>query len=226
MTDLHEAGRRVFLACGRCAWAPRTIGGRDLLWWLIESGFVERTPDTLPLPAARLLGNPQSTGHGGGHDLHYRTLRALGVELLGRYLGADGSRVQLADDLEASVEFGDARWADIRKYIDDLCAKKGLPRPAYDIPPPLRIKSRPELDLVRENIGTVIWTTGYRPEYGWVNFPVLDDMGFPAQTDGRTKVPGLYFVGVHWMRKHKSAILYGVGEDAELVTRHLIENRR
>jgi hypothetical protein len=45
------------------------------------------------------------------------------------------------------------------------------------------------------------------------------------QVDGRTAVPGLYFVGVHWMRKNKSAILYGVGEDAEIVARHIVETR-
>jgi putative flavoprotein involved in K+ transport len=71
----------------------------------------------------------------------------------------------------------------------------------------------------------VIWTSGYRPDYGWVKFPVCDDMGFPVQTDGRTKVPGLYFMGVHWMRKNKSSILYGVGEDAEVVARQIVEAR-
>jgi putative flavoprotein involved in K+ transport len=58
-----------------------------------------------------------------------------------------------------------------------------------------------------------------------VKVPVFDDMGFPVQVDGRAAVPGLYFVGVHWMRKNKSAILYGVGEDAEIVARHILENR-
>ena len=72
--------------------------------------------------------------------------------------------------------------------------------------------------------GTVIWTSGYRPEYDWVKFPVFDEMGFPVQVDGRTSVPGLYFVGVNWMRKMKSAVLYGVGEDAEVVARHIVGN--
>jgi putative flavoprotein involved in K+ transport len=208
-----------------CPWAPRRIGGRDLVWWLVESGFTERTPDQLPSPASRLVGNPQATGHGGGHDLHYRTLHEKGVELLGRFVGAEGSTLHFADDLAASVDFGDARWADIRGYIDACCVRTGMPRPIYDLPPPMRIETRTELDLAREGIGTVIWTSGYRPEYGWVEFPVFDDMGFPIQTDGRTSVPGLYFVGVHWMRKLKSAILAGVGEDAEIVARQIVESR-
>jgi putative flavoprotein involved in K+ transport len=223
--ELHEAGRKVFLACGRCPWVPRRVGGRDIVWWFRESGFFDRTPDQLVSPAARLVGNPQTTGHDGGHDLNYRTLHATGIELLGRFLGADGSRLHFADDLAASVDFGDARWADIRGWIDQLCATTDIPKPAYDIPAPMRIKTRTEIDLVREGIGTVIWTSGYRPEYGWVKFPVFDEMGFPIQVDGHTSVPGLYFMGVHWMRKNKSAILYGVGEDAEVVARQIVENR-
>jgi putative flavoprotein involved in K+ transport len=223
--ELHEAGQKVFLACGRCPWVPRRVGGRDIVWWFIESGFMDRSPDKLPSPTARLVGNPQTTGHDGGHDLNFRTLRATGVELLGRFLGADGPTLHFADDLAASVDFGDARWAEIRGWIDQLCARTDVPKPAYDIPPPMRIKTRTEIDLVREGIGTVIWTSGYRPEYGWVKLPVFDEMGFPVQVDGRTAVHGLYFVGVHWMRKNKSAILYGVGEDAEIVARQIVENR-
>jgi len=224
--ELHESGRKVFLACGRCPWIPRRLAGHDLVWWMIESGFVDRTPDKLPSPTARLVGNPQATGHGGGHDLHFRTLHEMGVELLGRFMGAEGSTVRFADDLAASVDFGDARWADVRAYIDACCAREGMPQPEYDIPPPMRIKTRTELDVAREGIGSVIWTSGYRPEYGWVRFPVFDDMGFPIQTDGRTNVPGLYFMGVHWMRKLKSSILHGVGEDAEIVARQILESRR
>jgi putative flavoprotein involved in K+ transport len=223
--ELHQAGRRVFLACGRCPWVPRRVDGRDIIWWFKESGFADRTPDTLPTPAARLVGNPQTTGHEGGHDLNFRTLHATGVELLGRFLGADGSTLQFADDLAASVDFGDARWAEIRAWIDRLCARTGIPRPDYDIPPPMRIKTRTKIDVVREGITSVIWTSGFRPDYGWMKFPVFDAMGFPVQVDGQTSVPGLYFMGVHWMRKNKSAVLYGVGEDADVVARHIVENR-
>jgi len=223
--ELHAAGRKVFLACGRCPWVPRRVGGRDFIWWFNESGFFDRTPGQLASPAERLVGNPQATGHDGGHDLNFRTLHATGIELLGRFLGADGSTVHFADDLADSVDFGDGRWADIRGWIGRCCARGDIPEPDYEIPAPMRIKTRTEIDVVRDGIGTVIWTSGYRPHYDWVKFPVFDDMGFPVQVDGRTTVPGLYFVGVHWMRKNKSAILYGVGEDAEIVARYIVENR-
>ncbi len=223
--ELHEAGRTVLLACGRCPWAPRVIGGRDLFWWLAETGFGDRTPDMLPSPMARLVGNPQATGHGGGHDLHYRTLHERGVELLGRYAGSDGSRIFFADDLAASVDFGDARLRDLWKYVESYCAASGTPIPDFDWPAPLRLDTRTEIDIAGDDVAAVIWTSGYRPDYGWVKFPVLDDMGFPMQTDGRTDVPGLYFMGVPWMRKNKSPILFGVGEDAEVVARQIVGPR-
>jgi len=224
--ELHDAGRRVVLACGRCPWLPRRTGDWDTVVWMHRSGFVERTPDMLPSPASRLVGNSQATGRNGGRDLNFRTLHRDGVELVGRFLGAEGDTVRFADDLAASVDFGDARWAELRVYIDRHCARNGIPVPGYDIPPPMRISTRQSFDLKKEGITSVIWTSGYRPEYGWVKADVFDDMGFPIQKDGRSPVPGLYFVGVHWMRKQKSAILYGVGEDAEIVARQIVEERR
>src|SRR5438552_11311696 len=68
--ELHQAGRKVILSCGRCPWAPRRMGGQDLVWWVVESGWWQRTPDQLPSPAARLTGNPHKTGHVGANSLH------------------------------------------------------------------------------------------------------------------------------------------------------------
>ncbi|MHB8611008.1 MAG: NAD(P)-binding domain-containing protein [Candidatus Dormibacteraceae bacterium] len=223
--ELHEAGRRVFIACGRCPWAPRRVDGRDIVWWAIKTGFLDRTSDKLPSPASRLVANLVTTGHGGGHDLHMRTLHAMGVELLGHFAGADGRKVRFADDLAASADFSDARLADLWKVMETYGASVGAAPPPLELQP-FRVKSRTELDLVKEGIASVIWTSGYRPDYGWVKIPVFDDMGFPLQTDGRSNVPGLYFMGVHWMRKNKSSILYGTGEDAEIVARQIVETLR
>src|SRR5947207_2776575 len=82
----------------QCPWGPRRIGGRDIVWWAAQSGFLDRTPATLPGPAARLVGNIVTTGHGGGHDLHLRTLEQMGVELLGRFRGAEANKIGFADD--------------------------------------------------------------------------------------------------------------------------------
>ena len=222
--ELHRAGRKTFLACGRAPWAPRRMGGHDLMWWMVESGFWNRTVAQLPSPAARLLSNPQTTGQGGGRDLNYRTLHAMSLELVGRYVGADQHKVYFADDLAESIRAGDDLARMLMKWVEALCEVRGLDVP-WDVPPPLDIAGRTELDIDAEGISTVIWTTGYRPDYGWVHFPVFDEMGFPIQQDGRSAVPGLYFMGVHFQRKAQSAVLYGVGEDAEVVARQIVEAR-
>jgi len=223
--ELHDAGRKVYLGCGRAPWAPRRLGDHDLVWWIIESGFWNRTPAQLPSPAARLVSNPLTTGHGGGRDLHYRTLHASGVELLGRYVGADDRKAYFADDLAQSMQAGDDLTRAFMKWVAALCDKRGI-EPPWEVPGPANFTSSTELDFDAEGITSVIWTSGFRPDYGWVHAPVFDDMGFPLQTDGRSEVPGLYFMGVHFQRKAQSAVLYGAGEDAEVVVNHIVENRR
>lgn len=222
--ELHATGRKVFLSCGRAPWAPRRMGGRDLVWWIIETGWWQRKLTDLPSPAGRLLSNPLATGHAGGHDLHLRTLHELGVELLGRYSGAEGSKVHFGDDLAELITAGDTLSGAFKKRVDALAEQRGMPAP-WEMPPAPEFRSRTEVDLAREGVKTVIWTTGFRPGYDWVRFPVFDDMGFPVQEEGRSSVPGLYFMGVHFQRKAQSAVLYGVGEDAQVVAEHIKENR-
>lgn len=221
--ELHNAGRRVVLACGSAPWAPRRFGGHDLVWWLVESGFTERTVADLPSPSARLLSNPLASGHDGGHDLHYRTLHDAGVELVGRFTGAGDGKVHFSD-VNDIVAGGDFLAGTLKKWFDALCDKRGLPRP-WELPRRFEIAAPRELDLEREGISTVIWTTGYRPDYDWVRFPVFDDMGYPVQTEGRSAVEGLYFMGVHFQQRSRSATLYGVKDDAEVLARHIVEDR-
>lgn len=220
--ELHQSGRKVILACGRCPWAPRRWGGRDMVWWTVESGWWNRTAST---PQARLIGNVLNTGHDGGHDLNFRTLHESGVELVGHFVGAENGTVQMADDLDQTVAASDELAGMFKKRIDAYCETAGIAN-EWVMPPPLKIPARTSVDLAAEGITTVIWTTGFRPDYGWVHAPVFDEMGFPSQVDGRTSVPGLYFMGVHFQRKAQSAVLYGVGEDAQLVAEHIVENPR
>jgi pyridine nucleotide-disulfide oxidoreductase len=224
--EIHEAGRDVFLACGRAPWVPRRLEGRDVLAWLAETRFLETSLAELPTPQARLVANVQATGHGGGHDLHYRVLQAWGVNLLGHFLGANGRRASFANDLAESVAFGDARYNDLRDLITKTCATSGIDPPEMPDPIPFRSDTPSSLDLT--HVGSVIFTSGFRPDYKrWVAFPdAFDEFGFPIQVDGAsTVVDGLYFVGVHFLRKRKSSLLYGVGEDATIVVRAIAERR-
>jgi putative flavoprotein involved in K+ transport len=220
--ELHEAGREVFLACGRAPWAPRQADGRDIVSWLRETTFFDMSVDMLPSPAARLVANLLVSGAQGGHDLHYRTLQTKGVQLLGRFTGVEGHHARFAADLADSVAFGDARYAEVRATLRNQLAAKGMPVPELPDPPPFC--ADPPLGLDLDDFGAVIWTTGFRPDYAhWVRFPaVVDAMGFPLTHDGAsTVVPGLYFCGVHFLRKRKSSTLFGVGEDAAIVAQSI-----
>jgi len=223
--ELVLAGRRVVLACGRAPWVPRRAGGRDIVDWLVDSGFMNQTLADLPSPAARFGANPQATGTRGGHDLHTRTLAALGVDLAGHLAGIadDGATAVFADDLADSVAFGDARHADLRTRIHTWCAAQGLPAPAMPDPPPFDASGAlRSLDL--RGVGAVILTAGYRPGYrSWIEHPdAFDAMGFPVQVDGASSlVQGLHFVGVHFLRRAKSALLMGVGADATVIADHI-----
>ncbi|MEO8476242.1 MAG: NAD(P)-binding domain-containing protein [Actinomycetota bacterium] len=216
--ELHEAGREVFLACGRAPWVPRRVGGRDIFWWILEIGFMAMPLSSLPDPAAgRLESNPLATGHGGGHDLHLRTLRAMGVTLLGHFEGADGGVARFAQDLGDIVAWGDQRHVLLMGLIEKTAAARGI---AVDIEPPTPFDPASPATLDLAGFGAVVLTGGFRPDYrSWLPWPdAFDDLGFPIQHDGAsTVVPGLSFVGVHFLRTRKSSLLMGVGEDAAVV---------
>ena len=215
--ELRAAGRDVFLACGRAPWAPRRLNGRDVVHWLYEAGFYDQPTSELPSPAARLTANVQLSGHGGGRDLNYRTLRAAGVTLVGHFLGAEDGALHFASDLADSVEFGDARYHDTRRLILDHCDRNGIDRPDLPDPPPFDAAAPTRLDL--RGVGAILYTCGFRPDYSsWLKLDAFDELGFPVHVDGASStVPGLYFCGVHFLRKRKSSLLMGVGEDAAIV---------
>ena len=220
--ELHLAGREVFLACGRAGWVPRRLNGNDFAWWLDASGALDDRVEDLPEPGARLWGNVQASGHDGGHDLHYRTLHAMGVTLVGHLVGADGHDALFASDLDATMSWADQRHAKIVDGFRKHAAAAGLPWEELDPPEPIDAEPLERIPLGR--LGAVVFTTGFRPDYGsWVEFPgAFDRMGFPVHRDGAsTVVPGLWFVVVHFLRKRKSSLLIGVGEDAAIVARQI-----
>jgi putative flavoprotein involved in K+ transport len=217
--ELHRSGRDVTLACGKAGWAPRRVEERDIVSWLIETPFLEASVDDLPSPVARLAANFQTSGRDGGRDLNYRTLLADGVRLAGRLLGADDTSVRFAPDLHESVAWGDARYADLCNLLKQAASASGRPPPT--LPEPTPFGADPVGEIRARNLGAVVFTTGYRPRYReWVQLPdAFDDLGFPIQRDGASAaVPGLYFMGTHFLRKRKSSTLFGMGEDAAIVS--------
>ena len=221
--ELCQAGRDVVLSCGRAPWAPRRLGGRDIFWWIVETGFLDQPVGSLPSPEARLFANILASGHGGGHDLHLRTLRAMGVTLVGHFVGASDHQARFAPDLADSAAWGDARHERLLDLARKLVAERGLPMP--DVPAPVPFDGQAPESVSLAGVGAVIFTGGFRPDYrSWLPWPgAFDELGFPIQRDGAsTVVEGLYFVGVHFLRKRKSSLLYGVGEDAAIVARAIV----
>jgi len=215
--ELHEAGRDVVIACGKAPTVVRRFGGHDTLWWLAEIGFHEQTLEAAGGPRARLGANPLATGHGGGHDLGYRTLQASGVELVGHFEGATGTEIRFTDDLAASVAWGDERFQMMMGAIGKLIADRGLD---VELPTLEPFVCDPATSIPADRFSTVLCTGGFRPDYGrWIPWPnAFDETGFPIQSDGEsTEVDGLFFMGVHFLRKRKSSILWGAGEDANVV---------
>jgi len=221
--ELREAGREVVLACGKAPWVPRRLDGRDIVWWLTQVGFFDQTVDALPTPAARLAANPQASGHGGGHDLHVRTLQAMGVTLTGHFLGVERGLAHFAPDLQESVAWGDQRFLELLGMFERFAVENELDLPLIDRPEAFAADAPEWLDL--SDFGVVIFASGFRPGYSsWLPWPeAFDELGFPLQRDGVSAVvPGLFFVGVPFLRTRKSSLLFGMGEDATVVSGHIL----
>ncbi|MGW7274595.1 flavin-containing monooxygenase [Streptomyces sp. NPDC054864] len=226
--ELLRAGREVHLAVSKQAAAPRRYRGHDLGWWLLQ--VFQHGPEVgvelkLPSPAARFAGNPMVSGQGGGHSIDLRQFARDGMRLYGRVESADGTTVRFSDDLEDRLVFAETQFdKQYRLLFDAYNAAAGIDAPPDDRPVP-EDSSVPatstELDLAAAGIGSVVWATGYQLDFGWVDLPVFDEWGYPQHVRGVTTHPGLYAVGLPWLHTVGSAVLAGVGADAEHVAEHI-----
>ncbi len=231
--ELHEAGRDVWLCVGRAGRLPRRWRGRDCIAWQRDMGYLDRTPEMLESPEARFRADPHLTGRNGGCTLSLHDFHRRGIRLLGRLTGCDGERASFDGGLHAEMRFADEFAARIVAEFDRHIREHGI-----DAPPPAPDElaggppadgampdMRRELDLAAAGIKSVVWAAGYRHDFSWVEAPVLDEAGYPVAPGGVSACPGLYFAGLNWMTRRKSGILWGVGEDACSVARHLAGRR-
>ena len=221
--ELLDAGRRVYLSLSRHRRGPRRYRGRDFLWWLSALGL-DRTP-------VEQRGPDQSpfviSGAKGGHTIDFRDFAARGMVLLGRAEPAHDGVMAFAADLADSLANGDAFHDRFLTLADshvaghrldmpeDRAARVRLPDPPCVTDPIRRIELR------EAGISTVIWATGYRYDFDWIDLPVLDPHGAPLHRRGVTDVPGLYFLGLSWLYRMTSSFLSGVGEDAAYLAEHI-----
>jgi putative flavoprotein involved in K+ transport len=218
--ELYQHGRQVFLCTGSAGRVPRRYRGTDIIAWLDQAGLFDLTPEQLPPGMSKFEGIPHFSGANGGHTLNLHQFARDGVRLLGHLRGAANHKVALAPDLHENLAKIDQFEREVLTMIDGYILEHGLDAPPEDVPQLRGGYEQPiveELDLKAAGINTVIWAMGYTFDYSFVKLPARDEDGFPIQTNGVSRHPGLYFVGMPWMPSERSGFLLGVGEAAQRI---------
>jgi putative flavoprotein involved in K+ transport len=227
--ELRAAGRDVTIAVGRHTRVPRTYRGMDIYWWLDRLGLLDKRIDEMPDPVlARREPSLQLVGRPDRRSLDLASLQADGVRIVGRLVGVEGHRLRLASDLATTVADSQRRMDRLVARVDAHIATNGLAAEVLAAEPSRPIADTsgvPELDVRTAGIRSVVWATGYRRSYPWLQLPVLDQDGEIGQQGGRTRVPGLYVLGQRFQHHRSSNFIGGVGRDAAVVA-GLITGRR
>jgi putative flavoprotein involved in K+ transport len=225
--EIRRSGRRVLLSVGEHVRLPRTYRGRDVLWWMSVSGVWDQRYDELDdLQRARRLPSPQLVGTPERATLDLNALTAAGVELVGRLSAIRDGRALFSGGLRNQFALADLKMERLLDTFDDWatnCAGD------LEAGPPERFEpthapaaSRLHLDFASGEIRAVVWATGFRPDYTWLDVPVVDRKGELRHDGGVvTEAPGLYAIGLPVLRRRKSTFIHGAEDDAREVTDHL-----
>ncbi|WP_454620196.1 MSMEG_0569 family flavin-dependent oxidoreductase [Bradyrhizobium cenepequi] len=226
--DLHLAGRKVHLAVGSAPRCPRLYRGRDAVDWLDDLGQYDLPVDQHPLrEKVRKNANHYLTGRDGGRDIDLRKFALEGMTLYGRLKDARGTRLALGDDLQTNLDNADRVYNGICGLIDDHIATGGIDAPLTPHYAPLwsPAETPTELDLNAAGITSIIWTTGFRSDWSWVDLPMFDGAGYPTHKRGITSVDGAYVIGLPWLYTWGSGRFVGIGRDTEFVAEHIVGRR-
>jgi putative flavoprotein involved in K+ transport len=229
--ELARSGRRVLLAVGKHLRVPRSYRGRDLFFWLERMGrLAERASEMRDLAAAKRVPSYQLVGRSDGAGVDLAALQARGVQLTGRVTGIDGQRVSFADDLEQSTAHADQRMTRLLDRIDAYALATGLSAEIERAvrPEPVRVRrTSPRVHLAHAAISSVIWATGFRRSYPWLQVPgACDRDGELLHSGGVLQVGGLFALGLRFMRRRDSHFIDGVGRDAEELVHDVIASLR
>jgi putative flavoprotein involved in K+ transport len=220
--ELQRSGRPVTLSVGEHVRMPRTYRGRDVLWWMDASGVWDQRYDEVDdLARARRLPSPQLVGTPERATLDLNALMAIGVELVGRWGSVRDGRALFSGGLRNVFALADLKLERLLDAFDEWARAAGLDA---ELDPPERFASteaprspRWQIDLRSGEILTVIWATGFRPDYRWLDVPVLDAKGHLRHDGGVVEHPGLYALGLPVLRRRKSTFIYGIEDDAREV---------
>jgi putative flavoprotein involved in K+ transport len=225
--DLMLAGRKVHLAVGDAPRAPRRYRGKDSTEWLEELGHYDMPIDDHPSSeTVRRNENHYLTGRDGGREIDLRKFALNGMKLYGMLDEIEGHTIRFKPDLTHHLDAADATYMRIRNTIDAYIERAGIDAPAE---PPYKPVWSPEadpteLDLKAANISTVIWCTGFRMNFSFIDVPVFDGRGYPGHDRGVSAFDGLYFIGLPWLYTWGSGRFGGVARDAAHIVGHIAGN--
>ncbi len=224
--EIRRSGRPVTLSVGEHVRLPRTYRGRDVLWWMDASGvWNERYDEVDDLTRARRLPSPQLVGTPERATLDLNALTDLGVELVGRWATVRDGTALFSGGLRNVFSLADLKMQRLLGTFDDWAREQGLDteldRPERPEPTRVPASTRWQLDLNSGEISSILWATGYRPDYTWLEVPVLDAKGHLLHEGGVVGSPGLYALGLPVLRRRKSTFIHGIEDDAREVIDHL-----
>jgi putative flavoprotein involved in K+ transport len=224
--ELQLSGRPVTLAVGEHIRAPRTYRGRDIKWWMDAAGIMnDRYDEVDDITRARNVPSLQLAGSDDRRTIDLNRLTSLGVRLVGRLVGVADGKLQFSGSLRNLCEMSDLKMNRLLDRIDLWAAENGLDAEVH--PPhrlePTRVEASPplELDLRGGGIRTVLWASGFRPDYSWLEVPVLDRKGRVRHEGGVAEAPGMYLLGIPFLRRRKSTLIDGAADDARDLLAHL-----
>lgn len=225
--EIQRSGRPVTLAVGEHVRMPRSYRGRDILWWMALTGLLdERFDEVDDIKRARRVSSSQLVGTSEGVTLDLNTLTDRGVKLVGRLAGVHNNTAQFSGSLANNAKLADLKVGRLLGGIDEWINDNGWSGDveAPDRPAPTRLDTSPtlEMKLASGEIKTVLWATGFRPDYSWLKVPVLDRKGMLCHDGGVVSAPGMYVMGLPFLRRRKSSFIYGATDDARDLSDHLV----
>jgi putative flavoprotein involved in K+ transport len=224
--EIHRSGRPVTLAVGEHIRAPRLYRGRDLEWWMDAAGVLDERYDEIDdivrarrVPSLQLAGSPERA------TLDLNTLTDAGVKLVGRLAGVNDGKAQFSGSLRNQCAMSDLKMGRLLDTIDEWATENSFDG-KVEAPhrlAPTRVEESPPLgaDLDNGTFKTIIWATGFRPDYSWLDLPVFDRKGRIRHDGGIVEAPGLYLMGLQFLRRRKSALIDGACDDARDLSDHL-----
>ena len=230
--EIHASGRPVTLAVGEHVRMPRTYRGKDIWWWMLRTGRLdERFDQVEDLTRARRVPSPQLIGSPERRTLDLNDLTGQGVRLAGRLAGVSGSTLQFSGSLRNKCQLADLKLGRLLGEFDEWALQAGYNGEFGwgERPPPTRVEGSPPLalDLARGEIKTVLWATGFEPDYSWLEVPALDRKGRLRHRGGVVSDwPGLYRIGLNFLRRRKSSFIHGAEDDARDIADHLESHLR